>query len=122
MFKVDRKPINKLAAKSFFKGDKWIPDKKITQLHFINRPLTIPIPSEATQNLIGIKFGRLTVDGLYEKGKWLVRCECGAYETRRPKAIKNPKNNIDCCNFCRHKAYLKRDEFYRRNGYNRPGE
>lgn len=33
--------------------------------------------------------------------RWIVRCDCGDYEPRTAKAIKNPANGADCCVKCR---------------------
>ncbi len=67
-------------------------------------------------DLTGTKFGRFTVIGKLANKKWQVRCSCGNYSARKPKAINNPKNNNDCCEVCRELLYLKRNEA-RRRGY-----
>ena len=63
--------------------------------------------------LVGVKFGSFTVLGLARyiakksKAKWVVRCNCGMYTLRTAKAIMNEKNNADCCERCRHIAYIR---------------
>lgn len=55
-------------------------------------PEPTPLPA-GLPNLVGTKFGRLTVVGHLGKEtkhgyrKWYVRCQCGGYETRTCKAI-----------------------------------
>lgn len=65
-------------------------------------------------DLTGHQFGWLTVLGFYgsknlkKKALWVVRCNCGNYETRTAKAVKNPANNQDACIKCRQTLYLRR--------------
>lgn len=67
-----------------------------------------------SHNLTGMKFGRMLVVGMvnlrqtevgkgssFDGARWAVRCNCGAFEMRRAKAIKNPNNQKDCCRECR---------------------
>ncbi|MBQ4855655.1 hypothetical protein IMW82_13335 [Rhodanobacter sp. B2A1Ga4] len=69
------------------------------------------------RNLLGYKFGRLTVIGLaLVPNRWVVRCSCGVYSLRTTKAIRNTKNNIDCCLSCMHQLYLRRREHHARTG------
>lgn len=53
-------------------------------------------------DLTGITFGRFTVIGLSSElpGRWVVKCGCGGFETRRAAAIKNPNNSHDSCRAC----------------------
>lgn len=88
----------------------------------------MPIPTRAappgsfvhSRDLTGDKFGRFTVIGLaaeYNPKKnapWVVRCACGAYETRKARAITNPLNTGDCCRACQHLELIKRR--YKRDG------
>jgi hypothetical protein len=57
--------------------------------------------------LAGRRFGRFIVLGLSVefRGRWVCRCDCGNYEFRTAKAIRNPANHIDRCHPCR-KAYF----------------
>jgi hypothetical protein len=60
-------------------------------------------------NLLGHRFGRLTVTGYLGEGKWCCRCTCGTYVSRRQKAALNPANaETDRCTQCRHTAFLAR--------------
>lgn len=113
-------PVNKDAGTVVTKkGVDYKPAKKITQTHS-GLPLeTRPVPRCAS-DLTGTTFGKFRVIGLYakEKGHWVVRCVCGNYETRKAKSIKNPNNNVDRCQKCRHLAYLQRNDRFRQDGFN----
>ncbi|MEY2117100.1 hypothetical protein [Rhodanobacter sp. FW106-PBR-R2A-1-13] len=69
------------------------------------------------RHLLGYRYGRLTVVGLaLVPSRWVVRCNCGTYSLRTTKAICNPINNIDSCQSCQHKLFLRRREIYQRTG------
>ncbi len=79
-------------------GDHYDPEAK-QQEHWLTCPPIAPAPHNAP-DLTGQIIGRLTVKGYYAiangKGaRWVVRCTCGGYETRRTKAITKPGLN-DC--------------------------
>lgn len=63
-------------------------------------------------NMEGIRYGQFTVQGLYayqnpnKNAQWVVRCACGIHETRKSKAILNPKNQNDRCHRCQRTEYL----------------
>jgi uncharacterized membrane protein YuzA (DUF378 family) len=80
-------------------------------------PKLVPPKDPLQLAVIGMKFGRFTVVGVYYKKKektssskrlYVVLCLCGVYEIRTMKAILNPKNQKDCCHFCQHLVYMKR--------------
>lgn len=82
------------------------------QFHWKDNPGTIKV-SPFQENLIGYGFGRFRVVGKYGRRKktgsiWLVKCDCGDYEVRTTKAIKNPKNTEDKCAICRDIVYLNK--------------
>ena len=66
------------------------------------------------ENLTGREFGAFKVLGVWADSKpgafrWVVKCQCGAYELRKAKSIKNTENaKIDRCIKCRDLAYLKK--------------
>jgi hypothetical protein len=99
-------PVNKTAALVVSgKAEHWEPKRKITQLHWDAPPKCEPLPKGVT-DLSGFKIGRLVVARYFTSHRktgsiWLVRCACGAYETRRTNALENPNNTDDCCNKCR---------------------
>lgn len=118
-----RKPINKTAAIVISRGVHYEPNK-IVQTNDSDLPIaTRPITKEEFKqqcfvNLTGFRVGRLSVIGVARdfKGKWVVRCDCGIYSTRRAKSIKNPENVQDRCEHCRNLAFLKRNEHWRKTG------
>jgi hypothetical protein len=71
-------------------------------------------------DLTGYRVGRLTVIGLsadFDK-KWVLRCDCGIYTTRKTKAIKNEKNAHDMCDTCRKFYRMKSHDHWLRYGKN----
>jgi hypothetical protein len=113
-----RKPVNRQAANVVSKGIEYVPAKKVLTYES-EAPIPTRKPQKNVEILTGRKFGRLTVIGLALEhlGRWVCRCDCGMYVLRRPKAIKNT-DNPDRCERCRHYAYQKRTDEFRRLGYN----
>ena len=105
------RPVNRLAKRVTEPGFQFESIKKIAQRHWDAQPSLRPVPNDAPK-LAGIKFGRFIVLGLYNEGNglWVVRCTCGAFETRKAKSIRNPANKNDCCDNCRQIEYLKTHE------------
>lgn len=134
-------PLNRTAATVTSEGERYTPAKKVTQNHWTAPPRiarTLPSPGPSFTNLTGTRFGRFVVLGLWEpdrpRGKnalpmWVVRCACGDYETRTTRAIRNPANQDDRCQLCRHTAFLQKrssqqrsvDEFLADQGNARGG-
>jgi len=117
-----RAPVDKQAARVvFFGGEHWDHKKKITCISQAT-PLQIKRVRPNEPDLTGIKFGRFVVLGaLAQKAgangrAWVVRCECGTYETRRAKAIRNPNNALDRCQHCRELAHVKRSYIHDKTG------
>lgn len=116
----NEKPVNKTASIVTQKGFEYIPKKVILTLESKNPlPIMEPRKQEKMQpNFIDLKghsFARFKVIGRYALGKgWVCRCACGVYCVRSRKAILNKENTQDRCEECRHLAYLKRDDYYRR--------
>jgi hypothetical protein len=116
-------PINAQAARDVSpERNGYAPNKRFGGDHWDAPPETIRIPWKL-ESLVGLKVGRLVVTGLLDaknlKGKgakWLCRCLCGNYTSRRAKALKNPANDGDRCDLCRHNVFLQREQFYLRNG------
>ena len=109
---VAGRPVDKTAALVTQPGKGYVPNKKILQRHWESPPKPLSSPPPDIKNLVGMKFGFFTVFAYYEShwknggSVWLVRCNCGHYETRRSKAVLNPDNNEDRCDNCRHLQYL----------------
>jgi hypothetical protein len=105
-------PLTRTAARVASKGFEYTPAKKVT-----NNLWTAPPPMRKLKrnepHLAGTVFGRLTViapwaehDGHNGRTAWVCRCACGNYVTRSSKAIRNPLNNEDRCELCRHAKFL----------------
>lgn len=118
-----RRPINRVAKWVTGKGEQFQPNKMIqtndSQDVISTRPFNkTELGTSTFIDLTGRTVGRFTVLGIARDfpGQWVVRCICGVYSTRRAKSIKNPENTQDRCEHCRHLAYLKRNEVWRRTG------
>lgn len=75
-------------------------------------PLPVRKPSKGT-DLSGKRCNRLVVQGLYavegKSNRWVVRCDCGAYETRRATSLNNPAYAATAmCSHCDHLEQLRR--------------
>ena len=118
-FVYTAKPVNAEAAKALQKGEHYDGAVKNDQLTLDAPLVTSPYPGPKQDNLTGRIFGRLTVIGYRGGGAkthgtlWVVRCSCGRYATRRTKSIKNPKNTIDCCQYCKEIQYMKRHQYWK---------
>ena len=112
-----RHPVNKAAGKVLGGGINYTPNKKIAQRHWSSPPSMRQSPREV-ENLTGRTFGRFTVIGWFAecKGLWVVRCACGDYETRKTRSVRNPQNNKDACENCRHLMFLQREKHFLRTG------
>lgn len=106
-------PQNRQAA--FFangKGGAFVPRKQI--IHERDVHTRNPIPTRpfggGSKDLTGLKIGRLTVIGLAvqrpkskkQKGCWVVRCLCGAFEIRKAKYLQNADPTRAECKECDH--------------------
>ena len=119
-----RAPINMEAVRVvMFAGEHFEPNKKVLTNDSENPIAITSITKSMRRNqtfcdLTGTRFGRFSIIGLAKefKGSWVVRCVCGRYSTRKKKAIMNPENGQDRCEHCRHLAFLKYSERYRRTG------
>ena len=115
-------PVNKTAALVMGKGFNYESTKKVQTVESNNPLPTMPLSIQNIKdpNFIdctGKKTGRLTVVGFYELGLgWVCRCNCGTYCVRRQRAILNKKNTQERCEECRHLAYLKKADHFRRTG------
>lgn len=111
-----RTPIDRVARRVTSEGERYVPDKKLTAVHS-DAPLPMrPVPP-TRRDLRDMAFGWLTVIGLAVARKaqrrnggtlWVCRCVCGRYVHRTEKAIRNPRNDVDSCDMCKHTRFLRR--------------
>jgi hypothetical protein len=97
------KPINKTASIVLGKGEYYEPQILMGQYHS-DKPLpTKYFTGKPQDDLTGKKIGRLTAIGFLGKkgsdnnkkdGIWLVKCDCGCYETRKSKSLKKNINKL----------------------------
>ncbi len=123
-----RVPVDMVAVRVvMFPGEHFEPKKRVTT-NDSELPLFVGTITKSMRknkdftDLSGVKFGRFVVIGIARDypGRWVVRCNCGKYTTRRKKAITNPENTQDRCEHCRHLAFLKRNELWRSSGVDKP--
>lgn len=115
-------PINKQAVIAVSRQFEYVcPRKKMSAESYT--PFKIWPTPKLAKELVGVRFGRLTVLGYAFdfKGMWCVRCDCGTYALRKTKAVKNPRNNRDRCEECRHLEQIQNSDHWRRTGKNLPG-
>lgn len=108
-------PVNKQAAADYSaSGGVWAPEKKINNRRWLSPPETRPVPTNSL-DLTGCRAGRFVVVGLLARdpvlsknapAKWVCRCSCGAYETRRAVVIQNPGLHRMMCSHCDYTAEL----------------
>lgn len=107
-----RKPIDRIAAKVVSNG----PDYSLSEMKSSNPwdsylPYVCLACPDKVDNLIGQKWGRITVIGFHGtrrsgqkkaivSQKWVVRCACGIYSVRTSQAIKRKSNPDECCGRC----------------------
>ena len=127
---IEREPVNKVAALVTSKGIHWdagMPGKD--RFHSDICPAlkdleTIKNTSPTFEDLTGTRTGYFTVVGIsadHKKdkkrgAKWVVRCDCGKYEIRYKRTIKNPESFGDRCFACFKKASIKRSHHWRVTG------
>lgn len=118
-----RVPVDRVAVWVAGPGEHFNPTKRVqandSEEPIATRPARISERNaDGFLDLTGQRVGRFMVLGLARDfaRQWVVRCDCGRYSTRHAKAIKNPANTQDRCEHCRHLAFLKRDERWRRTG------
>ena len=95
------RPADQTAGRVTSGGESWEPKAQmpVGLEHWDSPPPMRPWHSNlGVPDLTGLKFGKLTVKGLWvetharsgdsgEATRWVVRCACGSYEVRKPSAI-----------------------------------
>jgi len=126
-----RRPVNVTAARVTQPGPRGLEIGKPTANPDSPTPIAMrPVPAQIP-DLTGQRCGQLTVIGLAAqrggkgtsgRSRWVCRCVCGYYVTRKAGAIKNPDNApYERCERCRQLANLQRETERRRLGLNKPG-
>lgn len=118
-------PINSQAAKTMGRGIQYEHKFKDGAPEHWKAPPKIRKAGPTThEDLTGTEFGWFKVIGLHaeRRGRWIVRCSCGDYEVRTPKAIKNPMNSNDKCRECRNIEFLKDLDYSLRHGVKKANE
>ena len=109
-------PNSATAAKVTSKGTHYEPSFNASARDTLDMPPAMKHSSEfthpdalATYNeMVGSRTGRLTVLGIAtgnnkkKNARWVVRCDCGKYEFRKARALRNPANSHDRCTVCAH--------------------
>lgn len=112
-------PMNATAARVVSRGGEHFTPNMVMPdhvKHWDYPPTTLPLPSPGKSfvDLTGTRFGRFRVVGYMGKrrddrpAQWLVRCDCGDYETRSTKAIKRAAEGADRCYVCQYHERVKR--------------
>lgn len=114
-----RLPVNKTAALVIGKGVAYLPGK--IDADRIHSELCPPIRRHlllTSDDLTGTRLGRLAVVGMHAKknGRWVVRCDCGIFEIRTAKGLRNPENRGDRCVECWKVAGAKKHHHYLTTG------
>lgn len=110
-------PTNAPAARVTGKGIHYEPNVSQGQRDTFDVPpkiVNLDNKSDAARSvaseLIGLRRGRITVIGLAadhnkkKRSRWVVRCDCGKYEYRKAKALRNSEGNERgfMCTVCEH--------------------
>lgn len=114
-------PVDRVAARVTRPGVHFDDTKKVREWdnHWSTQPKVVELTAlqrNATGfvDLTGVRTGRLVVVGLLPKGNrrkgavgvWVVRCDCGDFETRKSKVLKQRRAD-DCCSRCQYNRALK---------------
>lgn len=105
-------PVNRAAALSAGgKGEAWVPQKRFNEI--LSREPLVLGPAPTDFDITGQRFGSLLVIGRAAEqpakrkapARWVVRCVCGNYTTRRFKALR--EGTATECAECSYVAYLR---------------
>lgn len=108
------KPVDATAAMVLRPGEHYEPRGANDPAHHSETPIpTVRYTGPKEHDITGMRNGSLVVVGFAHPGArngalWVVRCDCGHYERRTAKSMKNPKNWFDACRVCRDLQHLRR--------------
>lgn len=94
-----------------------------------SRPPVRLVECECCKHFVGKRRGKLVVIGVTRghnklrpksapklPPRWVVQCDCGAYDLRRTRTLHGRENMDDECGFCWSRKVEFRREFNRKNG------
>lgn len=123
-------PLDAKAAKVLGGGVHWTPSIKNPANYVREEEGVLPIRpvplatinSAQFEDLTGKRFGRFVVKGLgvlTKPARWVVRCDCGAYEHRKTNALKTLPADRLCCSHCDYLQELKAGHIPNRGPFNK---
>lgn len=123
-------PLDAKTAKVLGGGVHWRPEVKAPPNYVREEEGTLPtrpIPPETRlspsfEDLTGRRFGSLVVKGLgllSKPARWVVRCDCGAYEHRKTIALRSLSPERLCCSHCDYLRELKAGRITNRGPFNK---
>lgn len=108
-------PVDRTASRVAARGVHYTPTVNIDCPHWEACPKLGRRPQDV-EDLSGQSLGRFTVVGflrMTHKGpSWVVRCACGAYETRQHRAIKRQADTFFGCRKCHREKYVRDRQFF----------
>lgn len=118
-------PINRTALRVVmpaFQEDIWQPEPKKITRPFSRNAIAIQEPPIDAPHIIGKRRDRLTVIGYAAEQsesknttRWVVRCDCGNYETRKRILRWLGTDAPDFCTECQVREFKKRGEWFPRS-------
>ena len=126
---LTRAPVDRQTARAMSGGEHWEADTSAVKRRWDVCPaLKSPAPGQPDHT--GKRHGRFRVMGVLDapqRGRkggaaWVVRCDCGAFETRRNKCLATPPPedgdhlSAIMCSACVSAAKLKRLDYFNRHG------
>ena len=121
-------PLDAKSARVLGGGIHWTP-KLVQPDNYVREeegalPTRRPLPGSL--DLTGQRFGKFFVKGLSATAKqgntpaaWVVRCDCGAYEHRKAKALRSMPSDKLHCSHCEYLAELKAGRVPNRGPFNK---
>ncbi len=110
-------PVNALAGRVTGKGESFQQSYHIQRPHSKTKLPVGQYSGDSDNDISGLRKNRLVAVGplLHQRNKaenldWVVRCDCGYYETRTLYAWKDSANPKDCCLKCERGQTMARKE------------
>lgn len=106
-------PVDRVAARTMRKGTEIVWDYKPNEWRS-HAPLPIKSPPDPVSHLTGQKRGDLLIVGYIGKSKWLAKCVCGYYVTRKTRFLLREEDH--CCEECDYRDFIRRSLHAERTG------